>query len=115
MPALRLIPKTDDDPFPYDDALQLLRDLPEAELVAKDFGPLIEAGKRMGWTAKMIRSHEKLAAGGRCYDFAWTGPPAMRGTLFENNLFISVVDDEEATWALAQAWARQLDVDVLAH
>jgi hypothetical protein len=115
MPAVRLIPKTDDAEFPYDAALAMLRALPGVELRPKDFVSLLEAGSRCGWTEEMLQVHEEMARRGRCFDFAWNGPPTLRGSLFEDNVFISVVDDEPATLRLVAAWARKLDVRVFQH
>jgi hypothetical protein len=115
MPAIRLIPKTDESDFPYDAALELIRQLPHVDLRPKDFAPLLEAGRRMRWTDKMIRSHEEMAARGKCYEFRWAGPPALLGTLFEDNVFFNVIGDEQATLRFIQAWADKLDVRVFQH
>lgn len=87
--ALRLIPKTDDGPFPYEMARQLLLNLEGLVFTPKDFGPMLAAGRRMGWPDELIRANEDLARKGRCFDFAMTKAPFLRGSLFEDNVFFS--------------------------
>lgn len=117
MPAYRLIPKQDDAEFPYDSALSLILGLSDADVRPKDFGPLIAAGRRMRWTEQMIRSHEDMAKRGKCFDFYWTAEDDTKisGTLFENNIFFSAIDDELATLDVLKRWANQLDVRVFKH
>ena len=115
MPAIRLIPKTDDAEFPYDAALALIQRLPGVVLRPADLAPMIAAGKRMGWPEAMVRANEALAARGKCWAFSWSGPPALTGTLYEDNVFLSVVDDEMATLKLIRSWATELNGRVFQH
>lgn len=114
MSAARLIPKTDESPFPYDDALRLLiLDNSEMNFCKKDFGPLIEAGRRFHWTEETLRINEEMAARGKCYDFDLAIPPFVRGTLYEDNVFITIGvygEYEKDAADLVKQWAKQLDV-----
>ena len=113
MPAVRLVPLTDNATFPYTEArLRLEQD---AELTAKDFGAMIQAGRRMGWTGDMIRANEELAARRNCYDFALTVEPHLRGSLFEDNIFFSVTGDERAALEYIERLARELGLRVYRH
>ena len=113
MPAVRLIPKTDDASFPYDAAKRLLAQ--DADLTPKDFGPMIEAGRRMRWTEAMIRANEELARRGKCFDFQMRVEPSLSGSLFEDNVFFSVTGDEKAALAYIRRLAKELGVRVFKH
>jgi hypothetical protein len=113
MPAVRLIPKTDDAAFPYDEAKQRLEQ--DADLMPKDFGPMIEAGRRMGWTQAMIRANEELALYGKCFDFQMRVAPNLTGTLFEDNIFFSITGQERAALAYIRRLAKELGVRVFKH
>ena len=115
MAAIRLIPKTDESEFPYDAALKLIQSLPDVMLRPQDFTQMIATGKRIGWPEVMIRSHEEMAARGKCFQFRWDGYPALSGSLFEDNVFFSIIDDEQATLEFINAWATKLDVRVFRH
>lgn len=69
----------------------------------------------MGWSERMIKANEELAARGNCVDFSWNGPPVIHGTLYEDNVFFGCRDDEQATLAFIQSWADKLDVRVYKH
>ncbi|MGE3808504.1 MAG: hypothetical protein AB7K24_27890 [Gemmataceae bacterium] len=97
--------------------MELILELPDAVVEPKDFGPLIAAGRRMRWTPHMIQSHEEMAARGKCFDFRWktVDETEICGTLYEDNIFFSVVDDELATVDTIKCWGEQLDVRVFKH
>src|SRR5262245_55496639 len=113
MPAVRLVPITDDAEFPYAEAKRRLGQ--DADLTPKDFGPMIEAGRRMRWTEAMIRANEDLARRGHCFDFVLRVEPFLRGSLFEDNVFFSITDDEGAAMAYIKRLAKELGVRVYRH
>src|SRR5689334_10540510 len=94
MSAIRMIPATDDGPFPYDQALKLLSTCPGLMMKSKNFAPLIAAGKRMGWSQEMIEEHERMEQGGLCFDFAQQQTPFLQGSLFEDNIYFRLTDYE---------------------
>jgi hypothetical protein len=113
MPAVRLIPKTDDAPFPYDAAKRRLAQ--DADLTPKDFAPMIETGRRMRWTEAMIRANEELARRSKCFDFQMRAEPNLSGSLFEDNVFFSVTGDEKAAMAYIKRLTKELGVRVFKH
>ncbi len=113
MPAVRLVPKGDRAAFPYDEAKQRLEE--DANLTPKDFGPMIDAGRRMGWTEVMIRAHEELAQRGKCFDFQMRVAPHLRGSLFEDNVFFSITEEEATALAYITRLANKLGVRVFKH
>jgi hypothetical protein len=113
MPAVRLIPITDDATFPYSDVKRRLEQ--DADLIPKDFRPMIEAGRRMGWTAAMIRANEELADRGKCFDFTLRAEPYLSGSLFENNVFFHITGDEQEALEYIITLAEELGVRVYQH
>jgi hypothetical protein len=113
MPAVRLVPITDDAEFPYAEAKRRLEE--DAKLIPKDFGPMIEAGRRMRWTEEMIRGNEDLARRGNCFDFVMRVEPFLSGALFENNVFFSITGDEHAALTYIRRLAKELGVCVYKH
>ena len=113
MSAIRIVPRDDDSAFPYERALGELRTLGVA-LVPKDFTAMLNAGRRMGWSEAMIRANEELAERGKCYDFQQTGPPHLRGSLFENNIYFSFESGEhqEACLPLIHTLAETLGAQI---
>lgn len=112
MPAVRLVPIGDDE-FPYAEAKSRLEQ--DVTLTPKDFGPMIAAGRRMGWTAEMIRANEELARRGNCFDFVMGGEPSIRGSLYEDNVFFSITGDDNAALSYIQRLAEELGVRVHRH
>ena len=82
-------------PFPYEAVKAALLELPKMELSPVDFGRMIEAGKRLGWSKELLDGHEALRAGGRCFDFRQNEPPWLRGRLSEDNVFFEYADEKE--------------------
>jgi len=113
--AARLIPKTDESEFPYEEVRRRLFENPSTRVRPFDFGPMIEAGKRMGWTEEMIRTNEELSHRGRCFAFEMTQEPFLRGTLYEDNVFFSFsgAEHERASMHAIEGLAREFDVRVL--
>ena len=119
MTACRLIPKTDEAPFPYDEATRLLL-FEDSSMTfrPKDFGPLIAAGRKHGhWSAETIQKHEQMAERGRCFDFRSERPPYLEGTLFEDNIWFSFHSSEHQKTCLAviESLRQKLDVRILNH
>lgn len=119
MAAFRLIPKTDEAPFPYDEAMRLLL-FEDSSMIflPKDFGPLIAAGRDHGhWSAETIRQHEQMAERGRCFDFRSERPPYLEGTFFEDNIYFSFhsFDHQKACVPLIESLRQKLDVRILKH
>ncbi len=119
MGACRLIPKTDDSAFPYDEAMRLLiLAQPAMTIKPKDFDELIEAGRKHGhWSPELIREHEEMAKRKRCFDFFLDRPPYLRGTLFENNIWFSLYspEHEKACLRMIEALRQRLDVRIIHH
>ena len=113
MPAIRIVPPTDDAPFPYQAAKELLAQ--DADLTPADLQAMIAAGKRMGWTEEMIMANEELAQRGHCFDFVLRIEPFLRGTLYENNIFFSITGDEMAAQRYIKALAGKLGARVYKH
>lgn len=113
MSAVRLVPISDDADFPYAEAKRCLER--DAELTPKDFGPMIEAGRKMRWTDEMIRTNEELAHRGNCFDFVLRAEPFLSGSLFENNVFFSITGDERVALAYIKRLADELSVRVSRH
>ena len=114
---IRLIPKTDDAAFPYEEAMRLLQANAGINFKPKDFAPMIAAGTRLGWTVEMIRANEELARRGNCFEFASEKAPFLRGSLFEDNVFFSFsgAKHEHACVPEIERLAKLLDVRVLRH
>jgi hypothetical protein len=86
-----------------------------ADLTPKDFGPMIEAGRRMRWTSAMIRANEELSARGNCYDYTLSTEPYLTGSLFEDNIYFSLAGDERMALKYIERLARELGVRVYRH
>ncbi len=113
MSATRLIPITDDAPFPYEAVKRRLT--ADAVLTPKDFAEMITIGKRIGWTEEMIRENQRLADAGNCFSFTVQGLPRLRGTLFENNVFFANSDTEGPAFAYIEGLAAELNLRVFRH
>jgi hypothetical protein len=113
MPAVRLVPITDDAPFPYEEAKRLLEE--DSDLTPTDFAPMIAAGRRMRWPEEMIRANEELAKRGKCFDFEMRVEPILRGSLFEDNIFLHIAGEERAAMAYIERLARELGLRVHQH
>jgi hypothetical protein len=111
--AIRIVPEDDDAEFPYAEARRRLEI--DAELMPKDFAPMIEAGKRMGWSPAMVRANEELAERGKSFDFIMKVEPFLQGTLYEDNIYFIVDDDEKAAKKYIRALARELGAAVYTH
>ena len=109
MSVIRIVPRDDDSPFPYQRAHEELRTL-GVTLAPKDFTAMLNAGRRIGWSEAMIRANEELAERGNCYDFYQTATPRLRGSLFENNIYFSFESGEhqEACLPLIRTLADSL-------
>lgn len=119
MAACRLIPKTDEARFPYDEAMRLLL-FEDSSMTfrPKDFGLLISAGRdHAHWSAETVRLHEQMAERGRCFDFRSECPPFLEGTFYEDNIFFSFhsFDHEKACFPAIEALRQKLDVRILRY
>lgn len=119
MAACRLIPKTDEAAFPYDEAMRLLL-FEDSSMTfrPKDFGPLITSGHNQGhWSAETIREHEQMAERGQCFDFRSERPPYLEGTLYEDNVWFSFYsfDHQKACLPVIESLRQKLDVRILNH
>jgi hypothetical protein len=118
MSGVRLIPKTDESEFPYQEAKQiLLFSFQDLSFQSTDFAPMIVAGKRIGWTEEMLIAHEALAERGNCFDFRLQISPYLNGTLYEDNIFFRFVDSEHERecMPLIPELATRLEVRVLTY
>jgi hypothetical protein len=104
--AVQIIPIDANADFPY--AAALLRLQKDADVIPKDFGPLIAAARKTGWPEDMIEANEELARRGRCYDFTLKSEPFLTGSLFEDGLEFRITGDKEA----AMAYIKQLAVEL---
>jgi len=119
MAACRLIPKTDDAAFPYDEAMRvLIVEQPAMTFQPKDFAPLIAAGRdHAHWSPELIREHEEMAQRGRCFDFRLERAPHLQGTLFEDNIWFSFhsAEHEKSCLRFIERLREYLDVRILHH
>jgi hypothetical protein len=119
MAASRLIPKTEEAAFPYDQAMRLLFFEDSSMMFRpKDFGPLIAAGRQHGhWSVETIRDHEHMAEQGRCFEFRSERPPYLEGTLFEDNIWFSFhsLDHQKACLPVIESLRQKLDVRIFHH
>ena len=119
MAACRLIPKTDEATFPYDEAMRLLL-FEDASMMfsPKDFVALIAAGREHGhWSVETIREHEQMAERGRCFEFRSERPPYLEGTLYEDNIWFSFhsFEHQKACLPVIESLRQKLNVRILNH
>jgi hypothetical protein len=119
MAACRLIPKTDEAAFPYDEAMRLLLFEDSSMMLRpKDFGPLIASGREhCHWSADTIREHEQMAERGRCFDFRSEHPPYLEGVLYEDNIYFSFhsFDHQKTCLPVIESLRQKLDVRILKY
>ena len=118
MAFVRSVPKSGDDPSPYDDAKRLLL-IEDSDCIFEqaDLRPMIEAGRRMGWPEALIRANEELQQRGRCFKFEIQREPCLNGTLFEDNVMFELsnsTSDEDALREINRL-ATQLNLKVFHH
>jgi hypothetical protein len=106
--AIRIVPPSDEAPFPYEAARGILERLPGVTKSETDIPAIVAAGAKLGWPQDVIDEHWEWMRRGKCFDF--NVEDGVSGTLWEDNIFFRIVDfaHEEACLPLISAIARQL-------
>jgi hypothetical protein len=92
MAAMRIIPATDEAPFPYERAKDLLEHLPMVSKTPTDIPAIVAAGARFGWPKALIDRHWEWMRRGMCLDF--NVPGGISCTLWEDNIFFRFFDGD---------------------
>ena len=116
MATLKLIPM-DNEVFPYDEAKKLiLLENPNVQFEKADLTQQLGAGQGIGWTEEMIKENEALTERGNCYSFAMTEAPYIKGTLFEDNLWLEIDPDFMAeSEKVLFNWIQELGITVFSY
>jgi hypothetical protein len=113
--AIRIIPPTDEAPFPYDAAKAILEGLPGVSRSETDIPEIVAAGARFGWPKAMIDEHWELMRRGKCFDYHVED--GISCTLWEDNIFFGFHsgEHEDACLPVIQSMAAQLGCRILRH
>ena len=120
--TIRLVAQNLPAEFPYEAAAALIRCLPgvtvspaKIDVPTPSGDVLLPDGRQLRLPPDFARSLREKAASGKCLDFSWEGPPRMSGALSEDELFIRVLDDWDATLHVTKMWGEKLDLTVVAR
>lgn len=115
---VRIVPASDNVPFPYDEAKRvLIIENPDCIFEQADLRPMIEAGRRFNWTAEMIKANQELHDRGNCLKFRVERKPFLDGTLFEDNIMFDLTNVSSHEDALREITrlAKLLGATVFRH
>jgi len=111
--AIRIIPPTDDAPFPYEDAKKILERLPGVTKTETDIPAIVAAGTKLGWPTAVIDKHWEWMRRGKCFDF--NVDDGISCTLWEDNIFFRFFNSghEQKCLPIIESMAEQLGCRLL--